>query len=180
MSQLVPSNSLTGDCGAKQPPYRSMNLPTRDATHGAHADDITVTCRLVVHMSHKSLNKLELQSFRVCSCIWGREECKMLRRRRRQWPTLRVTCPNKHQRRDAATCPEHRATIKLNSGVFEVVALVRYEKRGCVRCRGATHAPGSCRSWVRGRHLLQFVRGPQRADVMQAPLVFESAENVTT
>jgi hypothetical protein len=32
MSQLVPSNSLTGDCGAKQPPYRSMYLLAHEAT----------------------------------------------------------------------------------------------------------------------------------------------------
>jgi hypothetical protein len=43
---------------------------------------------------------------------------------------------------DAATCPEHRATIKLNSGVFEVVALARCEKRGCVGCRGGDSCAG--------------------------------------
>ena len=54
MSQLVPSNSLTGDCGAKQPPYRSMYLLAHEATqvgdgmavgvHG-HVDGCIMRCR---------------------------------------------------------------------------------------------------------------------------------------
>lgn len=46
--------------------------------------------------------------------------------------------PHKNMHRDAATCPEHGAAIKLYAGVFEVMALAQYEReRGRLWGRGS-------------------------------------------
>jgi hypothetical protein len=64
-------------------------------------------------------------------CTWVRAECRTLRQRRRRWPGRRVSRATKHSKAacdcDAGARPEHGAAVKLHTGVFEVVALARYE-----------------------------------------------------
>ncbi len=60
-------------------------------------------------------------------CELGQAECRTLNRPHQQWSGRRVNQTGLTMLRCRATCPEHRAAVKLHAWVFEVVALASHE-----------------------------------------------------